>query len=425
MKKVTKQFLPMLLAFLLVFLSGNTLAEATSSPVTIEVVTWMTEDDYLPDVIEKFHEFQNEVRVNYTSLSTEGDEYNQKLQLMMSSGRGIDVVGLMDVVNFAKYHNAGVLEPLDEYITKYNFDMTPYGSLAEQMKMDGHYYTMSNRTETYVLFYNKTIFDEMGIPYPEQLTWQEFAELAHRMTITKEDGSKQYGCMSFAFFGQSAYMYAEQFGETIVDDALPHLREAYELAYNISNGELKSSLSAAEMMAIGPQNTPWMFANGNVAMYPSGDWTIAMYLNKAKAGEMDVDWDMAYLPYPEGTEQGTSLGGITNYAIPSFSEKKDAAFKFLSYLCGPEGAEIIGSKGTLPAYSTPEAKEAFMQTVDGKNTDPLFNVTKMPPLAVHPKIAEVKQVFTDEGMAYLMGAEDIDTMLNNIESKRLTILQGK
>lgn len=423
MRNTIKRILCTMLSLALLLPAACALGEGAAEPVTIEVVTWMTEDDYLPEVIEQFHKDQNEVRVHYTSLSTEGDEYNQKLQLMLSSKQDVDVVGLLDVTNFAKYYNAGVLEPLDELIAKYDFDMTPYGTLAEQMRMNDHYYTMSNRTETYVLFYNKTIFDEMGIPYPMQLTWEEFADLAKKMTIVKEDGTQQYGCLSFAFFGQAAYLYACQFGETIIDDAIPHLREGYELAYDISNGERKSSLSAMEMMAIGPQNTPWMFANGNVAMYPSGDWTIAMYLNKAKAGEMDVDWDIAYLPYPEGVEAGTSLGGITNYAIPVFSEKKDAAFKFLSYLCGPQGAEIIASKGTLPAYSTDAAKAAFLKAVEGKNVDPLFNVTKMPPLPVHPKVAQVKQVFVDEGMPYLMGETDIDTMLQNIEQKRLAILQ--
>ena len=422
MKVAMKRVLCAMLLLALLLSATVALGEGTSDPVTIEVVTWMTEDDYLPEVIEQFHKDQDKVRVNYISLSTEGDEYNQKLQLMLSSRQNVDVVGLLDVTNFAKYYNAGVLEPLDEWIASFDFDMTPYGTLAEQMRMNDHYYTMSNRTETYVLFYNKTIFDEMGIPYPTQLTWNEFADLAKEMTLVREDGTQQYGCLSFAFFGQAAYLYACQFGETIIDDAIPHLRESYELAYDISVGERKSSLSAMEMMAIGPQNTPWMFANGNVAMYPSGDWTIAMYLNKAKAGEMDVDWDIAYLPYPDGVEPGTSLGGITNYAIPVFSEKKEAAFTFLSYLCGAQGAEIIASKGTLPAYSTDAAKAAFLTAVEGKNVEPLFNVTKMPPLPVHPKVADVKQVFTNEGMSYLMGETDIDTMLANIEEQRLAIL---
>lgn len=399
------------------------MALSESDTTTIDVVTWLTEDDYVPDVIERFHAAQNDIRVNYTSISTEGDEYNQKLQLMMSSGQNVDIVGLLDVANYSKYYNAGVLEPLDALIEKHGFDMMPYGTLADQMRMGDHYYTLSNRTETYVLFYNKAIFDEMGLPYPEQMTWDEFADLSKKMTLTKEDGSMQYGCVSFAFFGQAAYLYACQYGETIIDDSIPHLRDAYEFAYDISMGERKSSMSVMEMIANDPKNTPWMFARGNVAMYPSGDWTISMYLNKAAAGEMDVDWDIAYLPYPADVKPGTTLGGVTNYAIPTFCENKDAAFEFLSYLCGAEGAEVIASKGTIPAYSTAAAQEAFLGAVEGKNVDPIFDVTKFAPLPTHPRIARVKQVFADEGTRYLMGEIDVDTMLESIEAQRIAILQ--
>ena len=117
MTKAPWRYLSLLLALILTLPACAALGEGEREPVTIEVVTWMTEDDYLPDVIEQFHAAQDEIRVNYTSLSTEGDEYNQKLQLMMSSGQGIDVAGLLDVVNFARYYNAGVLEPLDESVT--------------------------------------------------------------------------------------------------------------------------------------------------------------------------------------------------------------------------------------------------------------------------------------------------------------------
>ncbi|MCA5011083.1 extracellular solute-binding protein, partial [Clostridioides difficile] len=52
-------------------------------------------------------------------------------------------------------------------------------------------YAVPKDIDTIALWYNKTMFDEAGIPYPDKdWTWDDYAEAAKK--LTKADGS-QYG----------------------------------------------------------------------------------------------------------------------------------------------------------------------------------------------------------------------------------------
>ena len=63
--------------------------------------------------------------------------------------------------------------------------------LKEMYQYDGKTYALPKDMDTAAIWYNKTMFDEAGIPYPDgSWTWDDFYEIAKQ--LTKEDGS-QYG----------------------------------------------------------------------------------------------------------------------------------------------------------------------------------------------------------------------------------------
>jgi multiple sugar transport system substrate-binding protein len=46
---------------------------------------------------------------------------------------------------------------------------------------------------------------------------------------------------------------------------------------------------------------------------------------------------------------GTTLGQVTSLAIPTSSKNKDAAWDFIKFVSGEEGAEVVASTGNFPA----------------------------------------------------------------------------
>lgn len=128
-----------------------------------------------------------------------------------------------------------------------------------------------------------------------------------------------------------------------------------------------------------------------------GSWFIATQIDKVKTGEsQSKDWGLAKYPHAPGVASGTTLGTITSLGVSNASKKKDAAFDFVKFVTGPEGAQIIAKTGTIPAI-TNESVIKIISTMPGFPTDKAsadaLQVTKayleMP---LHEKSAEIEVV---------------------------------
>ena len=63
-------------------------------------------------------------------------------------------------------------------------DLTPYGTVLEQhYVIDGGLYALPFRTNDWVIYYNKKIFDDAGVAYPtNDMTWEQFFELGKQLS---------------------------------------------------------------------------------------------------------------------------------------------------------------------------------------------------------------------------------------------------
>lgn len=77
---------------------------------------------------------------------------------------------------------------------------------------------------------------------------------------------------------------------------------------------------------------------------------------------VEFDWDVAPLPvHEDGIE--TSFGMANAFCITEKSTKKEAAWKFIEYMCGQEGQEKYAATGfTLPNSPAIANSEAFLQS---------------------------------------------------------------
>ncbi|MFR8169483.1 MAG: extracellular solute-binding protein [Marvinbryantia sp.] len=182
------------------------------------------------------------------------------------------------------------------------------------------------------------------------MTMEQYDALAR--SVTKEGfGSDQVYGAHYHTWRSAVQLFGILDGEhTVLDGNYDFLKPYYELVkQQEADGVCRSYIdtNASQLHYSGA------FSEGNTATMNMGSWYITTLMSELANGNYDSelvgDWGIVKYPHPEGVEAGTTLGTITALAIPTCSEKQDAAWDFIKFACGEEGAEVVAFTGTFPA----------------------------------------------------------------------------
>jgi multiple sugar transport system substrate-binding protein len=166
--------------------------EPAEEPETLEaelsVIHWGSEEekDLVADWIAQFNEEFPDITIEQIHVP---QNYWDKVATMMAAGTPPDLM-YMGYPEMALYASEGTLLPLDDYIDNdpdVNREMY-FPALMDAFKRDGKLYGISKDWNTQVLYYNKTMFDEAGLSYPDDTwTWDDFLDAAKNMTVDAND----------------------------------------------------------------------------------------------------------------------------------------------------------------------------------------------------------------------------------------------
>ncbi len=343
-------------------LVGASLFPATAMAQDQVTLNWALWDQpalaYYGPLVEAYEAKNPNVKIEYTDLGSA--DYNQMIMTQLTGGaNNIDIVTVKDVPNYAQLVSAGSVVNLTE-IGAAPADSAAYGGLVEALTVDGALYALPFRTDFWVVYYNKDLFDAAGIAYPtNDLTWEQFDALARQLT-SGFGANKVYGAHLHTW-RSTVQLPAIQSGEhTLVSTDYSFLAPWYERALSLQkDGVIQSygSLKATNTHYSGP------FYNQQIAMMPMGTWFIGTQIAKVASGEsLAKNWGIISYPHPEGVEPGSTAGQVTSLAINKNSTKIDAALDFIKFATGPEGAAIVAATGTIPAIRD----EAVITTITGK-----------------------------------------------------------
>jgi multiple sugar transport system substrate-binding protein len=179
-----KKMLSVLLAAMLMMslLAVPALAEGQ----VLTVVTWdTTTTPYLIAQKEAFEASHPGVTIEYVDAGT-GNEYEVKVNTLLSGGDTSDVIMLKENDQVVKWQSQGFAAPLTDYIADY--DMSGFVGIEKNYAIDGVQYGIPFRSDFWVLFYNKDLFEAAGVDLPtNDMTWDQYAELAKKMTDKEKD----------------------------------------------------------------------------------------------------------------------------------------------------------------------------------------------------------------------------------------------
>ncbi|MEG2604423.1 MAG: extracellular solute-binding protein, partial [Clostridia bacterium] len=334
-----------------------------------------------------------------------------------------DVKELSDLQNWIEQ---GYVDSLESYVAADSYDLTHYLGMEKYYRgADAQLYALPYRSDFWVLFYNKTLFDKAGIACPtNDMTWDQYADLALQMT-SGEGIDKIYGTHYHTWLSAVANWAVNDGVYTLADGNYEPLKYFYSLCQNLEDkGACQefSELKAANL------HYSAAFYQGNVAMMPMGYWFAATLIAEKAKSTFDFDWSFVSVPHKEDVAAGTSFGSLTGTCINKNAVHKDAAWKFINWRCSEAGAQAIAAVGTRPGYVS-DAIAATMASAEGFPADDAAKAALVPTgmgieWPVGSNVSEIKTIVNEEHSLIMTRELSIDDGIAEM-TERVAQVLGK
>lgn len=389
--------------------------------VTLTVSVWdNASSPQFQAIADAFMEKNPDIDVEL--LDMRSDEYDNKLGVMLAGGNSEpDVIMVKNAETQVTMKNKNQLLDLTEYVKADGLDLSLYNGAAEQLQMDGRQYTLPFRQDWYILYYNKDLFDAADVPYPDDdMTWEEYEALAERMTDGVPESSREqgklYGAHNHTWMALVANWAVQDGKHTLMSEDYSFLKPYYERALRMQDAGIiqnYANLKTSSIHYIG------VFEQQQCAMLPMGTWLLSVLLQDQKNGNIDFSWGVTKIPHPEGVKAGATVGSVTPVAINAKTEHAEQAWEFVRFATSEEAAGILADNSVFPAITSKKvidrlaSIEGFPQ--DGKSALEISSVVLDRPL--DEKMAAVRKVIEEEHDKIMIGEEDIDTGIANMNQR--------
>lgn len=402
--------------------SSNTSTETEVEPIdeaiTIKWALWDYEQTpYYSSIIDGYKEANPNVTIETTDLGS--SDYSNMLQTQMAGNSDFDVVTIKDIPGYANLVTQGHLEPLNDYISANGIDTSLYGGTVEQVTVEDKLYQLPFRSDFWLIFYNKDIFDEMGVEYPtNDITLEEYDQLA-RSLVHGEGNDKVYGA-HYHTWRSAVQLFSILDGQhTVVDGTYDWMAPTYEMILKEQEDGIVMEYATAVSTSSHYRD---LFFNRKIAMMNMGSWQIASQISAVKDGTTDVsNWGVVKYPHPEGVEAGTTLGTITGLSVSSKSENKDAALDFVAWVTGEEGAKAVAQTGTIPAIHTSEVMKSITEMEgfpqDENSIAAMETAQVYLEMPMHENAGDIEMVLNEEHAEIMNGAKSIEDGLAQMEKR--------
>ena len=249
---------------------------------------------------------------------------------------------------FIKYATGDFLEPITSKVQAGEIDLSNYeADLASIYTLNGENYGVPKDFDTIGLAYNKELFDQAGIPYPDE-TW-DYAKLAE---VAKQLSQPDKGIYGFGakldtqtgywndMLANGGSILSADMSKSGYDD--PASIEALQARYQM----ILDGASPTHQQMTDTEATE-MFKSGRLAMIFDGSWRIS----DIDSSEIIKDkWDWAVLPKGK-VKRGNIINGLAN-VMSAAGKNKEEAWLFLKFLGSQRAAEITAEMGAaIPAFS--------------------------------------------------------------------------
>ena len=380
-----KRFKLVALSLCTLFLAGcgskgqEKVGKSNDGTVTLSYAIWDSgQEKGLRKLADEFESKNPNTKINIQVIGW--NDYWTMLEAAATGGSLPDTFW-MHSNEIHRYGSNGMLLSLNDYIKNsevVDLKNFPEG-LNEIYNINDNQYAIPKDFDTIGLWYNKKMFDEAQIPYPDETwNWDKLYEVSKK--LTKADGS-QFGVLAPLHNQEGYYNFVYQNGGDIITDDKksgydnPITIEAMNYYFNLSKEGLSPKIFNDKERAEALQN-------GQAAMGFFGSWNLGSFADNEY---MAKNFDVTVLPSSNDGKRATIFNGLGN-AISAKTEHPEEAWKWVEYLSSKEGQEKQGELGiAIPAYNgaddiwaknnTTFNTKAFVDMLDYAKIRPYSNST--------------------------------------------------
>ncbi|MEJ1087888.1 sugar ABC transporter substrate-binding protein [Microbacterium sp. Mu-80] len=338
---------------------------AEDGSVTLQMVESLTNPartDLIRGLLDEFEAENPKIKVNLVSPPTE--QADQKIQQMLQSGKGVDVLEVRDIT-VGPFANNGWLHDLGSDLESWDgWDALTDNAKAASVAADGKSYFVPYGFYGLSLFYRKDLVEQAGFDGPPH-SWKDLLEQASAIQDPKNN---TYG---YAFRGgQNANSNVVAAIEAYVMDDLD-----VENAFLLQDGstifaapEAQDALDdyfALFEQASPPSAVSWGypemvagFTNGSTAFLLQDPEVIATVQESSLTEDQ---WDTAPLLVGPSGKAAQPLA-VAGWGVAEASESKEAATKLVEFLSSAEPATEFAQANSLVPIIAAASDDEFYST---------------------------------------------------------------
>jgi sorbitol/mannitol transport system substrate-binding protein len=340
--------------------------EAGAETVTVAIVS----NPQMEDAIKLAPEFEKEnpgIRMRFVSLSE--NEARAKITASVATGGGeFDVVMISNYETPQWAQNGWIedLQPMVNATPGYDGnDFIP--TVRNSLSYNGDMYAVPFYGESSFLMYRTDLFQQAGLTMPANPTWAQVADMAAKLTDRSKGqagiclrGKPGWGEMMAPFntvvntFG--GRWYDPQWNAQLTS---PQFEQATQFYTDLVRNYGEPGAAQAGFSECGTQ-----FGQGNAAMW---------YDATSAAGTVEdpssstVVGKVGFAPAPVVATPSSGWLYTWSLAIPKTSPRKDAAWKFMSWMTSKEYMQRVGTQlgwtslppgSRLSTYQIPQYQQA-------------------------------------------------------------------
>lgn len=336
--------IPLLIACLV--LAGTLSVALGQRRTQVQYAFWgLPEEVAVQEQLKATFEAQNpdiEIVLNHISLA--GD-FAALMLTRIAGGNPPDVMYLGEaLVDSLAARN--VLTDLTPYIERDGVDLGDYWemSVQEVVDEDGRMFAFPKDNTPLMIYYNKELFDNAGLPHPSvDWSWDDFRAAAAELTVDGNgDGSPdQWGFVPGLWWGEYISAIYGNGGRALSADGTQCMLDESEAVEALQN--LADLMHVEPIAAPSPEAMTNMgvggfdlFNGGQAAMISAGRWGAFFFQ------PLEAEWGVA--PFPSMSTPATVMLYV-NLVIPRTARQADAAWEFVKFVVSEEGQRINASSG--------------------------------------------------------------------------------
>lgn len=328
-------------SLMLIMAASITTSQAKKTTIRYHIRTIKTQLDFRTRIKELFEKEHPDISIKIESI--DAAEYQTKLLTMFAGGTIGDSFWNSTDTGIPLFTAVGLMRPLDALVTEDNYNLGQFfGSAVNLLRYKGELYWLPDRAHPggAGIFYNKEIFDEYGVEYPNYAwTYGDLVEKAKKLTVASK---KQWGFLApldmfwlvtiLRSFGGG--VLNESGTEALMDrpESIEAMKYVRDLLY-----EYKVAAPVARI-----EDTLKMFSTGRIAMYIGGCWNIGQ-----NRYYMEKEWGVG--PVPRGAAGRVTFLNVGAQGITSSSKHPEETWEWLKFLSSSIATQESIEFGIVPA----------------------------------------------------------------------------